>query len=413
MSAVHPWFIRMLGRLEILQGQGQPKALRNGRDASLLAFLAFHRETEHSRERLAELFWGEQQDAAALLRGSLTRLRRHLEQAGTPSGTVLVTGRSQIALNREVVNTDVVEFKRLWQLASAAPTPRKIAPLSEAVALYRGELLPLQTEDWIIGVREELAHRHYVMLRQLTQLCEENGQRDQAIAYALAAITASGEDEAAYIDLMRLYGAEGRSREALSLFRKLTRKRSGSPLSEEVRSLASQLQRHPEQLRRPVERRLEVPTDLDGNLLEVSGHKPLNPNLPRPVTRFFGRQKELESLTQMLTGPLPRRLVTLIGMGGLGKSRLTLEVAHRFPGSVFYAELAAPAGKDELLAALLTAVDPRGECQQEDPLERLVAAISKVSTGRVLLILDNAELTTTEAARQVIAPLLTRLANLI
>ncbi|WP_395146300.1 hypothetical protein, partial [Armatimonas sp.] len=73
MSAVHPWFIRMLGRLEIQQGQARPKTLRNGRDACLLAFLAFHREREHSREQLAELFWGEQQDAAALLRGSLTR----------------------------------------------------------------------------------------------------------------------------------------------------------------------------------------------------------------------------------------------------------------------------------------------------------------------------------------------------
>lgn len=421
MSTVEPWFIRLLGRLEMQQGARPAKTLRNGRDACLLAYLAFHRETEHSRERLAELLWPDNTEAGALLRGSLMRLRAHLEPPGTAGGSVLLAGRTRIALNREVVNTDVAEFKRLWQAASAAPPVRRYSLLSEAVALYRGELLPLQTEDWLVGVREELAHRYYVMLGQLSQLAEESGQRDQAIAFALAAISASSDDEAAYVALMRLYGADGRSREAMNLFRKLIRRRAGAPVSEQIRLLARQLQRNPESLQKPAERRIEIPTSDVGDVVSLADSKPskIKRSLPQPVTRFFGRDKELESLIQMLTSESPRRLVTLLGMGGLGKSRLTLEVAQRFPGPVFYAELAAPAGKDELLAALLSAVDPRGEYQQEDPLERLAAAISKASTdskvssGRVLLILDNAELTTTEAARQVITPLLTKLANLV
>lgn len=414
MSIVEPWFIRLLGRLEMQQGTRPVKTLRNGRDACLLAYLTFHRETEHSRERLAELLWPDNTEAGALLRGSLMRLRAHLEPPGIPSGSVLMAGRTRIALNRDVVNTDVAEFKRLWQVSSTAPPARRYHLLSEAVSLYRGELLPLQTEDWLVGVREELAHRHYVMLGQLAQLAEESGKRDQAIAFALAAISASSDDEAAYITLMQLYGADGRSREAMNLFRKLIRRRAGAPVSEQIRLLARQLQRNPESLQKPAERRIEIPTSDESDSASQDHSKPskVNLSIPRPVTRFFGREKELESLVQMLTGESPRRLVTLLGMGGLGKSRLTLEVAQRFPGQVFYAELAAPAGKDELLAALLATVDPRGECQQEDTLERLLVAISKASTGPVLLILDNAEFTTTEAARQVIAPLLTQLTNL-
>jgi predicted ATPase len=111
-------------------------------------------------------------------------------------------------------------------------------------------------------------------------------------------------------------------------------------------------------------------------------------NLRPPATSFVGRESELAELQTVLKEHL---LVTLTGVGGVGKTRLALEVAARaatdFPDGVFVIELAAvidPAAVPEAVAAVLGIV--------QQPMKSLADSIASALEGRVrLLVFDNCE----------------------
>lgn len=116
---------------------------------------------------------------------------------------------------------------------------------------------------------------------------------------------------------------------------------------------------------------------------------PLAVSVPRPVSEFVGRWSELGELADLITGE-GVRLVTLTGPGGIGKTRLAIEVARtvadRFPDGVTFVPLAARAPED-FLGAVGTAVGLRDLGQE--PLPQLLAQYLR--DRRQLLVLDNCE----------------------
>ncbi|RFA09293.1 hypothetical protein B7R54_08665 [Subtercola boreus] len=108
--------------------------------------------------------------------------------------------------------------------------------------------------------------------------------------------------------------------------------------------------------------------------------------IPAPLTSLVGREAELHAIAEQLTG---NRLVTIIGTGGAGKTRLAIETAaHR--GNALLVEL-APVGPSEVLGAVLTATGRElrtAETTGESSRTRILEALA----GRdVLLVLDNCE----------------------
>src|SRR5205823_1769411 len=83
------------------------------RAASLLARLAYFGDRAHPREVLAEMLWPEESPEATRvrLRQVLASLRRVLEPAGAPEGSVLVADRTTVRLDPAAVTTDVREFE--------------------------------------------------------------------------------------------------------------------------------------------------------------------------------------------------------------------------------------------------------------------------------------------------------------
>jgi non-specific serine/threonine protein kinase len=113
-------------------------------------------------------------------------------------------------------------------------------------------------------------------------------------------------------------------------------------------------------------------------------------HLPVPPTPFVGRRSELDSLATLLATP-SCRLVTLVGPGGIGKTRLSLQVAARVreahPDGVYLIELAALSDPALVARAAASALDLRDEAERS-ALETLSAALGD---KRLLLILDNCE----------------------
>jgi predicted ATPase len=131
-----------------------------------------------------------------------------------------------------------------------------------------------------------------------------------------------------------------------------------------------------------------VHPDLPGEFAPLRSLEGLPGNLPRPVTTFVGRDRELETVGGLVRG---RPLVTLTGVGGVGKTRLALqvaaEVAPDFPDGVWWCDL-APVGDSgalwDVVASALGVPPATGRPLEERVLEYL-------AEKRLLVVLDNCE----------------------
>jgi DNA-binding SARP family transcriptional activator len=147
------WRIEMLGWLRATHGDRVVSRFRTRKTAALLGYLALYAHRSHPRDLLVELLWPESDPDAARtsLRVALASLRRQLEPAGVPPGAVLLADRATIQLNPAAIVTDVAQFEAARDAAARAGSEtERLARLSEAVALYRGELLPGCYESWAL-----------------------------------------------------------------------------------------------------------------------------------------------------------------------------------------------------------------------------------------------------------------------
>jgi predicted ATPase/DNA-binding SARP family transcriptional activator len=327
-------------------------------------------------------------DPANALHTLVSRLRRAL-----PPGQVVRSAHGGYCLDLPPDAVDALRFERLVREGRRALRNGEAAiaarHLREALGLWRGEALADVAEA-------PFAAPAIVRLGELRLAATEDRleaelqvspERSHLVAELEELATAHPLRERLRLLLVRALHGDGRQAEALAAyeeFRRLLADELGADPSPELQRAHLGLLRGEEVTRRP------------------SGRGPRG-NLRAPLTSFVGRVEERAHITRQLEDG---RLVTLVGPGGAGKTRLATtlaaEMADGFPGGVWLVELASVADPGAVVQAAVGALDlretglPDAPPISREPVSRLVEALSATET---LIVLDNCEHLVDAAAR--------------
>lgn len=393
------WRIEMLGTLRASHGETSTSKFRTRRVALLLAQLAFYRTRLHFRDEIGETLWPDSDPEAIRrnLRQALFSLRHVLEPPHLPAGSILQVQQSRLRLNPDLVTTDVVEFERAIDEARKMVS---IQPLLRAVDLYKGELLPGFEDDWIVQERIRLEDLYVYALRHLIDHYRAEGNVAETVHFLELAIQHDPLGEEWRVELIQEFLGSGRPESAVQQYEDLARRLGELEYEpgEAAQELLKKAKSNPSRDVVPIARQESVSSEAVQRVVR----------LPVQVTRFCGRQEEINLVTTQLTRP-QAQLTSLIGPAGTGKTRLSIEVGRRLAEvgdwNIWFVPLADLTDGSLILDAILETLRARRSTEQ-DPYQQLREALH--GHDRNLIILDNLEHIVDQAAPH-IADLLSRI----
>ncbi|MEM7128515.1 MAG: tetratricopeptide repeat protein [Chloroflexota bacterium] len=378
-----PLVVKLLGEFSVTRQGNLLTKFYSDKVRALLAYLVVEAEQSHSRAKIAGLLWPEQDETKARqnLRQALAQLRKSLREKENPIPYILANQQT-IRWNPESPYAlDVSAFEQAMETSNGAAT---------ALKWYQGDFLDgffvddsAAFEDWMLIQREQL--RHDALAAFEMAVAQHEYQEEYAEAQRLAlrwrAIDPLQED--VYQALMRCALAQDDPNQTLAYYERCVEVLStemGVPPNGETVALRDKARLQSGQV-----------TGAE------SSQSPLfqQPPLPTPPTPFIGRIQELIEIDSQLSDPACR-LLNLVGLGGMGKTRLALEAAQRqivadaFAHGVYWVSLA---GADSILPALISAIGL--EMPTTTALQDHLATY--LASRDVLLVLDNVEHLTAEA----------------
>ncbi|MET7647021.1 BTAD domain-containing putative transcriptional regulator [Streptomyces sp. NPDC005426] len=391
----------ILGTTQALRDDGTAVAIGGARLRALLAVLALRAGRTVPVAVLVDEVWDGDPpaDAPGAVQALVGRLRRALGHAAVASAD------NGYRLAVEPDSVDLYRFERLAgegaRALDAGDPAKALSLLGDALGLWRGPALA------------DLPDRHAVAARWTARRLDARrtrlgaalalGRADEVLPELAALCDEHPIDEPLQALRLRALRDAGRTAQALAAYdevRTVLVDRLGTDPGPELSALHAELLRQepprPAPAAAPRSPRTPAPAVRQGNLRAR-------------LTSFVGRERDIDALRDDLSRT---RLVTLLGPGGAGKTRLSQETAESFdpaawPDGVWLAELAPVDDPDAVPEAVLGALGARetvlrgagaeelraaergaGERGADEPLSRLTEHCSR---RRMLLLLDNCE----------------------
>ena len=379
--------ICLLGSLEVFDDGGLPLLIPGPRVASLLTALALRCGEVVSDDFLTDALWSTvpPERSANALQRQVSRLRTAL------GGQALVLRRGAgYVLSVDRSSVDIFRFEALAEGGHEAmrqgDPARARALFDDALRLWRGDpLADVAYAEFAQPDIARLAEAHVVALEVRIDADLALGRDTALIGELEQLVVAYPLREHLRAQLMTALSRSGRQAEALRAYqtaRDVLREELGLEPSAELRALEAAI--------------LQQDDAVVGREDIVPSARPKT-NLRTPLTTLIGRALDIEAVRPVLRA---HRLVTLVGPGGVGKSRLAQELAHEWFAEgeleVWIAELAVVTDGSDVVPAIMQMLDlPRGGTEHAD-LPRLIEYLR----GRnALLVLDNCEHLIASAAR--------------
>ncbi|HEX3813079.1 MAG TPA: BTAD domain-containing putative transcriptional regulator [Mycobacteriales bacterium] len=384
-------FFGILGAVEAWRPDGTVVAVGGPRVRALLAVLLLDAGRVVGTERLIDSLYGQRPpaDAANALQSQVSRLRRGLGDAGA----VVQRHPGGYRLDVEPGDVDAGRFQELREegrLALAAGERQRAADrLGAALALWRGPALA--DVPGVSAPAARLEELRAATVEDHAEALVELGRHREVVPELQELVGAYPLRERPRAQLMRALYGSGRQAEALAVFedarRTLADELGADPSAELTETQLAVLRADPEL------------GPAAGPAAGPAETAPATPALARPpaqLTSFVGRAEELREIEKALGRA---RLVTLLGPGGAGKTRLAIEASRQLPDELCFVDLApieggAPGTGDAVAQAMLGALGLRESgllptaSAPADAAARLIAAL----TDRLLLlVIDNCE----------------------
>jgi predicted ATPase/DNA-binding SARP family transcriptional activator len=358
---------------------------------ALLVYLAVESSRPHRREHLAGLLWSDIPEKRALqnLRQTILCLRKALRENHSDIPCLIAT-REEVQLNPAIDYwLDVKAFSAALDQAYRHYRQRigrgwlNIRPLLRGLAQFQGEFLeqfylsggPL-FDEWASLQREDYNRRAIEALALLADYHQRRSEHELSRQATARIVELAPWEETAQAQMMRLLAINKQWSAAQNqyvILRRYLRDQLGVEPSQATTSLFN-----------------EIRTSAAQNT-SLPPHFPLaRHNLPDTPTPFVGREMDLDFLSERLADP-ECRLLSLLGPGGIGKTRLALETAHIQVGlaadGVFFVPLDTISSPEHIPSAIADALE-LVFTERDDPQTQL---LNHLRDKQILLVLDNFE----------------------
>ncbi|MEV4628059.1 BTAD domain-containing putative transcriptional regulator [Micromonospora sp. NPDC049523] len=408
--------LRILGELQII-GAGGPLELGPLKQRLVLAALAVDAGRSVPPEVLIDRVWdgSASMDARGVLYTYITRIRRLLSTADTGEGTPITLARrpSGYLLGAASGRFDLHRLRTLAEQANelGPEDPRRVRLLREAVDLWRGDPLDGLPGDWAARVREGLRQQLLGVLLDWADSELRQGRPGPVADRLARALERDPLAEPVVLHLMRALHLGGRRAEALDQYartRALLAEELGVDPGADLRKLHQEIL-HDELPTRfsattvePVTPAVTVPPAAEPNPWqndEVADPAGPGCQLPAALPDHTGCETEIAEALTLLAGPeraaTPRPPLILAGPGGVGKTSLSIRLAHllrdSYPDGQIFVGLEGrrgdPAGA---LNQVLRALGVSNVQQLRTLEEKLGQYRAALSGRRILIVLDSA-----------------------
>jgi predicted ATPase/DNA-binding SARP family transcriptional activator len=362
--------IGLLGDLEVRGSDERDIEISGAKLRSFLAILSLHVGRPVQTEQLVDALWGEAPPPG--VRNGLQRLASKLRRSlGSTDVVAMRAGGYALDLPPDAV--DVHRFDALVEAARRAEAIDAIQLLHEAEALWRGDaLVEFAYEDFAAPTITRLTELRRSAIGQRLDLELELGRHHDALPELESLVHLHPLRERLRATLMLALYRAGRQSDALRAYQ------------DGRRILGDELGLEPgPDLRRLEAAILAQDAELGAPVAEAAPEQPPPAHaIPEPLTPLVGREAEVKEVVDLLT---TSRLVTLVGPGGVGKTRLALDAGRRVASGraaggclVELAPVGDPGAVRAAIADALALPDPA----------RLAELIGERD---VLLVLDNCE----------------------